>query len=224
MSTNEKPGATRKSVLRDTEESRLAIEMITLGARLQVLEAELSISRERLTRLYRELRGESPPKGQLPFSPDWFLTWRPNVHSSMFLSAMRFLEANCAQSRIRTVLSAYRLYLEQVSLIGEEPLMSFTRAWTLTRFADSGVLGLCTCTCCGGRFVRHTCDLQANFVCCLCAPPPRAAKGIRQRRQQATAASAARVAPVPVPVPAAPAVPAPLVARTRGMSGAVRTF
>ncbi|MCY1212942.1 Flagellar transcriptional regulator FlhC [compost metagenome] len=207
MSTREKRGASRKSVLRDAEESRLAIEMIGLGARLQVLEAELSISRERLTRLYRELRGESPPKGQLPFSPDWFLTWRPNVHSSMFLSAMRFLEAHCAQSRVRTVLSAYRLYLEQVGLVGEEAVMSFTRAWTLTRFADSGVLDLCTCTCCGGRFVRHTCDLQENFVCGLCAPPPRAAKGSRERKRQ-SAELPAGISPVFAVGGAAPALAA----------------
>jgi hypothetical protein len=125
---------TRKSVLREVEEFRLAVELVELGARLQVLESEVAISRDRLTRLYKELRGVSPPKGQLPSSPEWFLTWRPNVHASLFLSAYRFLMARGKQSRIRCIVSAYRLYVEHVSLTGEELTLSFTRAWTLLRF------------------------------------------------------------------------------------------
>lgn len=170
----------RKSLLRDADELRLAAAMITFGARLQVLEAEVSMSRERLIRLYKELLGVSPPKGQLPFSPDWFLSWRPNAHASLFLSAYGFLEARSSLSRIERVLAAYRLYAEQAALIGEEAALSFTRAWTLVRFVESNTLQLCTCTGCGGRYVRHAYDLQRNFVCGLCAPPPRVAKTRRR--------------------------------------------
>ena len=62
-----------------------------MGARLQVLESETTLSRERLLRLYKEINGESPPKGMLPFSTDWFLTWQPNIHSSLFLGSYRHL-------------------------------------------------------------------------------------------------------------------------------------
>lgn len=172
-----KAAPVRKSVLRDAEDFRLAIELIGFGARLQVLEAEVSLSRDRLARLYKELRGVSPPKGQLPFSPDWFLTWRPNVHASLFLSTYRFLEAHSGQLRIDRMISAYRLYQEQIAMIGEEVVLSFTRAWTLVRFVECGTIELCSCKCCGGKYVRHTYDLQSNFVCGLCAPPPRASKG-----------------------------------------------
>jgi len=53
-------------MLQDVEQIRLAIEMIGLGARLQVLESEVSLPRVRLIRLYKELCGVSPPKGMLP--------------------------------------------------------------------------------------------------------------------------------------------------------------
>ena len=33
-------------------------------------------------RLYKEVAGKSPSKGQLPFSTDWFMTWQPNIHSA----------------------------------------------------------------------------------------------------------------------------------------------
>ena len=50
-----------------------AIELIKLGARMQVLESLTQISREKLLRLYREVKGQSPAKGMLPFSTDWFI-------------------------------------------------------------------------------------------------------------------------------------------------------
>ena len=57
-----------KSVVTEAREIRVASELIELDARLQVLESETQLSRERLLRLYKELKGRSPPKGMLPFS------------------------------------------------------------------------------------------------------------------------------------------------------------
>jgi hypothetical protein len=51
-----------KSVVNEVKEITLAIELIELGARLQLLEAETSLSRDRLIKLYKELKGVSPPK------------------------------------------------------------------------------------------------------------------------------------------------------------------
>ena len=49
----------KKSVVTESQEIQLAIELINLGARLQLLESETSLSRERLLKLYKELRGVS---------------------------------------------------------------------------------------------------------------------------------------------------------------------
>ncbi|MCM3755118.1 FlhC family transcriptional regulator, partial [Bacillus licheniformis] len=81
-----------KSVVIEVKEITLAIELIELGARLQLLEAETSLSRDRLIKLYKELKGVSPPKGMLPFSTDWFMTWQPNIHSSLFYNIYRFMQ------------------------------------------------------------------------------------------------------------------------------------
>ncbi|MEO6148496.1 MAG: FlhC family transcriptional regulator, partial [Sulfuriferula sp.] len=82
---------TKKSVVTESNEIQLAIKLVNLGARLQLLESETSLSRERLLKLYKELRGVSPPKGMLPFSTDWFLTWQPNIHSSLFINIHNYL-------------------------------------------------------------------------------------------------------------------------------------
>ena len=78
--------ATPKSILTESKQIDRAVSLIQLGARLQVLESETDLSYERLLRLYKEVSGRSPSKGQLPFSTDWFLTWQPNIHSSLFMN------------------------------------------------------------------------------------------------------------------------------------------
>jgi flagellar transcriptional activator FlhC len=169
-----------RSVVAEVREITLAIELIELGARLQLLEAETSLSRDRLIKLYKELKGASPPKGMLPFSTDWFMTWQPNIHSSLFHGIYRFIHgyggADGAPSTIQAIVKSYRLYLEHAALYGDKPVLSLTRAWTLVRYFDSGMLQTSTCTRCGGRFVAHAYELRAGYVCGLCQPPSRAGK------------------------------------------------
>jgi flagellar transcriptional activator FlhC len=166
-----------RSVIAEVREITLAIELIELGARLQLLENETSLSRDRLIKLYKELKGASPPKGMLPFSADWFMTWQPNIHSSLFHATYRFVrEHDPGASTIQAIVKSYRLYLEHMALYGDEPVLSLTRAWTLVRYFDSGLLQSNTCTRCGGRFVAHAYELRPGYVCGLCQPPSRAGK------------------------------------------------
>ncbi len=168
---------TKKSVVTEAQEIQLAIELIQLGARLQLLESEVSLSRERLLKLYKELRGMSPPKGMLPFSTDWFLTWQPNIHSSLFINIHSFLVTHAGATGIEAVMKAYKLYLEQMPPEpGEEPLLSLTRAWTLVRFFSSKMLAMKPCETCQGKFVVDSMDLNQDYRCGLCHMPSRAGK------------------------------------------------
>ncbi len=166
----------KKTVLGEAVQIRLASELARMGARLQVLESETTLSRERLLRLYKEINGESPPKGMLPFSTDWFLTWQPNIHTSLFLGSYRHLAGHCKLDRAEALVSAYRLYLEQTKVFHLDEKLSITRAWILIRYIDSGMLGTTACNDCGGHFVTHRDDLNAGFVCGLCNVPSRAGK------------------------------------------------
>jgi|SRR5690606_6671243 len=184
---------TRKSVAKEAEEILLATDMIEQGARLQVLQAETSLSYDRLARLYREVRGCSPPKGMLPFSVDWFMTWLPNIHSSVFYSIYRYVDTYTPAKKSRALIEAYRLYAEQAAAgmgtsPGEEPILSFTRAWMLIRFFDSNLVQLSECERCRGGFIAHAHDPQQGFVCAICKPPPRAGK--TRKRRAATQAAA----------------------------------
>ena len=179
---------TKKSVVTEAQEIRLAIELIQLGARLQLLETEVSLSRERLLKLYKELKGVSPPKGMLPFSTDWFLTWQPNIHSSLFINIHKFLIDHAGASGIEAVMKAYKLYLEQMPPEpGEEPLLSLTRAWTLVRFFQSKMLSMAPCGKCKGKFVVNCMDLNQDYLCGLCHMPSRAGKTKKSKDAAAAA-------------------------------------
>ena len=166
-----------KSVVSEGRQIGLAIELIQLGARLQLLETETTLSRERLLKLYKELRGVSPPKGMLPFSTDWFITWQPNIHASLFMGIHRYLVQHAQVKGIDAVIKAYKLYLEQMPPeTGAEPLLSLTRAWTLIRFFESKMLTMVECSECHGHYVSHAFELHSRYRCGLCHPPSRAGK------------------------------------------------
>lgn len=130
-----------KSVLNESRQIERAVALIKLGARLQVLESETDLSYERLLRLYKEVAGKSPSKGQLPFSTDWFLTWQPNIHASLFLNIYEYLCKTSSLEDIEAVMKAFRLYDEQIVTLDMEPLLSITRAWRLVKFVDNNMLG-----------------------------------------------------------------------------------
>lgn len=166
----------KKNLLTEMRDTQLAIDLIEIGARPQVLESETTLSRERLLKLYKEVKGVSPPKGMLPFSTDWFLTWLPNVHSSLFINIYRCITKPGDCSGIEAVLRSYRLYQEYLHTNQNEAVLSFTRAWTLIRFFESRMLETTSCKSCGGHFVVHPDDLHTDYVCGLCNMPARAGK------------------------------------------------
>ncbi len=179
-----------KTVVGEAEQVKLAIELIELGARLQLLQEETSLSRERLLRLYKEIKGESPSKGMLPYSTDWFMSWQPNIHSSLFMDIYQFLVRNAGIDGVQALVTAYRLYLDQIQGIdGAEAVLSITRAWFLVRFFKAGMLQLVPCKECGGHFVTHADDLHDNYVCGICRPPARAGKTKAAKQIEVAAAA-----------------------------------
>lgn len=165
-----------RSILTEAKQIQLATELIKLGARLQVLEMNSNLSRERLVKLYKEIRGVSPPKGMLPYSEDWFMSWQPNMHSSLFINIYNFIITNAEIEDIDALVKSYKLYIEHIEANKLERVLSLTRAWTLIRFVVSQVLCLTPCKRCGGKFLVHSLEIHSNHVCGLCNIPSRAGK------------------------------------------------
>jgi len=174
-STSTPKRAAAKSVLNESRQIERAALLIGMGARMQVLESETTLSYERLIRLYKEIAGKSPSKGQLPFSTDWFLTWQENIHSSLFLNIYEYLGKGMDLDSVELLTKAYRLYSEQIEIAQVEPLLSFTRAWRLVKFVDAGMLTRTQCSDCKGQFVTELYE-NRGYTCGLCNPPARAGK------------------------------------------------
>ena len=201
-----------KSVLNESKQIERAAMLIEMGARMQVLESETTLSYERLIRLYKEIAGKSPSKGQLPFSTDWFLTWLPNVHSSLFINIHRYITRNSDCSGIEAVLKSYRLYQEYLHTNQAEAVLSFTRAWTLNRFFESRMLETAVCSGCGGHFVVHPDDLHDQYVCGLCNVPARAGKTRKAKAAEGSLRSSGAPTGVPLASAAGTAVQIELTA------------
>lgn len=166
-----------KSIMSEIKDAQIAMELISFGARMQVLESETNLSRRRLLKLYKEIRGCSPPKGMLPFSTEWYLAWEQNIHSSIFYNIYRYLQKTESGRPVEIMLKGYRLYLENSLNSNEKkPVLGLTRAWTLLRFIDCGMIKHTECSICGGHFVTTPANETAGFSCSLCSPPSRAIK------------------------------------------------
>lgn len=171
-----------RKLLEELSQVQLAIELIELGARLQVLESEVGLNRGRLVRLYKEVSGKSPPKGMLPFSTDWFMTWQPNIHASFFYTIYQSLREGQQLERMQAFIKAYRLYQEHMRLHEDEEVLALTRAWTLVRFFENGMFQLSKCSQCQLNFVNHAHTPDDNYVCGVCQPPSRAGKPLKKSR------------------------------------------
>jgi flagellar transcriptional activator FlhC len=181
-----------KTVLGEARQIGLASDLIKLGARLQVLESETTLSRERLLKLYKEIQKKSPPKGMLPFSTEWFMTWQPNIHASLFMNLYQSLITSSEIDEIEAVIRAYKLYREYLVQLEMPEVLSITRAWRLVKFVDAGMLTTTGCKECKGHFVVHTFELTKDYVCGLCNMPSRAGKtkcshGTRQHQAEVQA-------------------------------------
>ncbi|EWG67297.1 Flagellar transcriptional regulator FlhC [Enterobacter sp. DC4] len=166
-----------KSVMAEIRDAQIAMELISFGARMQVLESETKLSRRRLLKLYKELKGCSPPKGMLPFSPDWYMSWEQNIHSSIFYNIYLYLKKMAYGRPVEIMLKTYRLYLDHcLTTQDDRPVLGLTRAWTLLRFIDCGMVKHTQCSICGGSFITTPEHTHTVFTCSLCLPPSRAIK------------------------------------------------
>ncbi|STP91313.1 flagellar transcriptional activator FlhC [Enterobacter hormaechei] len=113
------------------------------------------------------------------------MTWEQNIHASMFCNAWQYLLKTGLCSGVDAVIKAYKLYLEQCPQQEQGPLLALTRAWTLVRFVESGMLELSRCNCCDGNFITHAHQPAGSFACSLCQPPSRAVKRRKLSRDAA---------------------------------------
>lgn len=162
----------QENLVDQTSRTLQAIELLKLGAKPQFVSAETGININRAHKLFRDVNGYPPRKGQSPFSADCFVSIKKlNIDASLFINIHRNITSNSQITPIDALVKSYKLYLEHVYLRGDTYReLSFTRAWTLLRLIDAGMLDLVKCTKCGGKFVALPSVRNNKFLCVFCRP------------------------------------------------------
>lgn len=163
------------SIQEEVKQIRVAEDLIRLGARAAVIEAYFHLSDEMRTRLFREVTGAPPVKGQSASSAAWFDSFWPCMHASLFAALHKKVAAE-GLAGAAALAAAYRLYLSTMQVDGSTSVLDITRAWLLLRFLHAGVLTEARCKRCNGTFVVNRKKAHAKFVCCACAPPMKIGK------------------------------------------------
>jgi len=173
-------------------EIAVATRMIQLGARAQVVKAEAPLlSAEMINKLYKEIHDKSPPKGMLPFSIEWYLPARANIHATLFYSIHQALTVNgrryhgeTPSRSIDLLMNAFTLYREtEFAQEDNQFALSFSRAWMLLRFIRARELEPCNCNVCGLGFITHVNRPAKSFRCAMCEPAPRTTGMLTGREQ-----------------------------------------
>jgi hypothetical protein len=141
-----------------------AIELIKLGARGPVVAALTGLQGEDLFKVYENITGSRPPRGQLPADENWFTHRGPfnALHSAVFW-AIYFKVLRATSDPCTGMISAYRIY--QGRFVGDVRL-TFDRAWCLTRLMAARTLTTVNCDCCGSAYVVHRFDLVDHAANC----------------------------------------------------------
>ena len=156
-----------KSFLRDAKVLDTAVQLIRLGARPPVVDALTSIGQEKAVRLYREILGKAPPKGQLPSLGRWYIRSVNSGHSAYFLHVYEDIVAKSGCSVVDGLISAYRIYLSYPWNDGSEGL-SFDRAWWLVRLFQIDGLVKVRCVTCNCYSVTEANEARSRYICYFC--------------------------------------------------------
>lgn len=162
------------SHLQRCQQILIALQFIELNTPINIIVAETGLSATMLRTLYQEHVGHPPPRGTLPFSTDWYLQWRPNIHASLFANLyLDLVNAHLANSE--RLAAAYRHYLSELSCFDDnDPLLSMARAWTLIRFCRGQILQLTPCQHCHAYYISTAYQPSSNFACGICNIPSHA--------------------------------------------------
>ena len=165
------------------QRTAIALQLMELKAPINVIASETGLGQPLLRRMYQEHIGHSPPRGILPFSVDWFLKWRPNLHASLFANLYLDL-AHSGLTRTERLIAAYQRYLSELECFDDpKPLLSVARAWILLRFCRQTMLQLTPCCQCSGHYISSGYQPASSFFCGLCHVPSHA--GYRHRSSRA---------------------------------------
>lgn len=149
------------------ERHALAIELLSLGARIKIITEETGISPKVLRKAYFDMHQKSPPSGALKFSPNFiYKSLAKTKEATLFIF---FYRIEKHEDFSRRCIDAYKHYEAHITTIKNKPILDISDSWMLAKWASIGILKLVRCEQCrSAKLIVINNNDQQNNVCCVC--------------------------------------------------------
>ncbi len=130
----------------------LAKGIIEKGGRPSIVRAICQISKASALQLHKEIHGQGPNAGLLPYDPDWIAKSPQNcLHASIYFNVLQKISANTKACKGEIYLMSYTLY-EQI--VADKPkILNINRAWHLGQQISMSHICGTTCYRCNSTYV-----------------------------------------------------------------------
>lgn len=143
----------------------LAIELLSLGARINIISEETGISPKILRKAYFEMYKKSSPSGSLKFNPNFiYKSFSKAKEATLFVF---FFRTESSDDFPRRCINSYRRYEAYIMTVSKtRPIFDISDSWMLAKWSSCGILKLVRCgRCRSAKLINN--DQQQN-ICCIC--------------------------------------------------------
>lgn len=143
----------------------LAIELITLGARINIIAEETGLSPKILRKAYIEMHQKSPSRGSNKITTNFiYKSLFKSKQATMFVFFFR-IETN--QEFPRRCINAYKKYEAYIfTVLKSQPAFDISDCWMLAKWSTCGIIKLIRCGNCRSAKLINNHDQQN--ICCIC--------------------------------------------------------
>ena len=106
----------------------LAKGIIEKGGRPSIVRAVCQISKASALQFHKEIHGQGPNAGLLPYDPDWITNSPENcLHASIYFNIFQKISQNSKACKGEIYLTSYTLY--EQTLADKPKVLNINRAW-----------------------------------------------------------------------------------------------
>lgn len=144
----------------------LAMELLSLEARISIVVKETGLSPAILRKAFIEMHQRSPSSGSMKTSPQFISKSFSRLKEATLYVLFFRIDKNTPDFCRRSI-NAYRRYASYINTVSNSgPLLDFSDAWVVAKWSESGVLKLVRCGHCHSAKLINN-ELQHN-VCGVC--------------------------------------------------------
>jgi hypothetical protein len=130
----------------------LAKGIIEKGGRPSIVRAVCQISKASALQFHKEIHGQGPNAGLLPYDPDWITKTPENcLHASIYFNIFQKISRNSKAGKGEIYLASYTLY--EQTLVDKPKVLNINRAWHIGQQISMSYICGMTCARCNSTYV-----------------------------------------------------------------------